>query len=247
MASCGCWALFGSGASAHDKQAALFSGRICAFGPSPVYGRVTNLGPPSPEAVKIVERITQSVGIRSNFKIIAADIERYAKAFATIENGRRVIVYNRAEFNWSDGKADWSDVGTMAHEVGHHIASHVFTSEYGAYERELEADRFSGFAMFKMGASIVEAASRFWDWPATQYHPGGLRRREAVEAGWINAKKMKQAEGERCMPGWESAETDIDGSVCRIARTCEDGTPQSRLACQDYDGAWHWAQRSPTR
>ncbi len=216
------------------------AGRICAFGATPRFRGTTGLGPPSPEAVKIVRRIAQGVGIHANFRIMSANVERGATAFATIRNNRRYIVYDRSEFSWGKGNANWHDVYVMGHEVGHHIASHVYANEISGHEQELEADRFAGFALARLGASLKQATSWFSDWPATISHPGGARRRKAVIDGWMEGHRMMRLEAEPCASGWSGSEIDVDGSICRIARICSDGEPKTRLACQDYDGSWRW-------
>lgn len=229
-----------AGCGRQSEAEDMFTGRICAFGSTPATGKTTGLGPPSPEAVKIVQRISDGVGIRANFKIVAADIERYAKAFATVRDGQRYIVYNRKNFRWSKGQAGWADVATMAHEVGHHIASHVYVNEYSGHEQELEADRFSGFAMARLGASLKQATARFGNATATKYHPSGADRRKAVEQGWKEGRRMMNLEAEPCTAGWTGQPVDVDGSLCRVARVCTNGRSQTRLACEEYDGTWRW-------
>jgi len=232
---------FPAPAIAQDSETELFNGKICGFRfSSPVFGRVSNIGAPSNEALKIVGWITDSVGIRQNFAILAADIERYAVAFATIRGGQRFIVYNRSGFSWSNGRASWGDVSTMAHEVGHHLASHVYADEYSQYEQELEADTFSGFTMSKLGATLEQAVSNFWDWPATKWHPGGIRRKKAVETGWLLAEKMKEQEDASCAPGWLGDKKEVEGATCRIVRSCDGRRQTIRLACKDYDNRWRW-------
>lgn len=217
-----------------------FENKICAFGGSRAMGRVTNLGKPAPEAVKMVRWMTDIVGIRQNIKVVAADIERYVKAFATIKNRQRYIVYNRADFDWKDGRTSFDDLTTMGHEVGHHVPSHVMTQELSEHEEELEADRFSGFIMSKLGATLEQATKKFWDWPATEWHPGGLRRKQAVADGWHHGEKMKLAQSAKCSPGFTGDEINIDGTICRMTRVCEGRQAVSRLACKDYEGIWRW-------
>ena len=179
------------------------------------------------------------MGIRQNFKILAADIAD-ALAFATIRGGQRYIVYDRNSYGWPDGQASWKGVSTFGHEVGHHTASHVFVDEYSQHQKELEADRFSGFVMYKLGASLDQATGKFWDWPASQTHPGGARRKKAAEAGWRHAEKMKARESGSCRTGWVGQEKDVDGVTCRIVQSCEGGQQSPRLACQDYEDRWRW-------
>ncbi|MCB2062391.1 MAG: hypothetical protein KDE25_02850 [Novosphingobium sp.] len=243
IAAVGCAALLGACSAPGAAQPEL-TGRACAFGSAPVFAGARNVGPPSPEAVKIVERITQGVGIRPNFKIFAADIVPNTVAFATIRDGQRYIVYDRASLDWSKGRTKWSDVVVLAHEIGHHLASHLFVSEYAEHDQELEADRFAGFALARLGASQKQATSWYGDWPETPTHPSGARRRKVVEAGWMAGQHLKRLEAEPCTPGWAGSVIDVVGATCRIARSCNSGTPQTRLACEGAGGVWRWMQGS---
>lgn len=212
-----------------------------AFGGTPRFRGVRNLGAPAPEAQILVQSISEAVGIRANFEILAGDFSKSSRAFATIRNGQRYIVYDRKEFSWGTGKASWEDLWIMGHEIGHHVASHTFTDEYSSHEQELEADRFGGFAMFKLGAPLSAALAVYTeDHPASPTHPGSAQRRAAINEGWLHGEAMKAAEGNGvCIKGWASSELDVDGSICRIAQTCN-GSQSLRLTCQDYDGAWRW-------
>ena len=245
MAGCGCLGATSLLPPGHatSGSAVTFGNPVCAFGGS-VTGAVSNVGRPSEQAVKIIGRITDGVGIRRNFKILAADIEHWL-AFATIHDEKRYIVYDRSSFNWPDGQALWAGVLTFGHEVGHHIASHVFANDQTQHEQELEADQFAGFAMYKLGATLEQATARFWDWPTTDTHPEGLRRKKAVEAGWRRAEKMKAIEAGHCSNGWAGDVFDVDGASCRIVRSCEGGKESLRLACKDYDDRWRWMRGSP--
>ena len=241
ISGCGCMIASSllPGAGAIGAGVMTFDNKICAFGDS-VIGSVTNVGEPASEAVAMLEMMTDLVGIRQNIVILAADIERYAKAFATIKKGQRYIVYNRSNFDWKGGQLSWDDVSTVGHELGHHIASHVFADEYSQHEQELEADRFSGFAMYHIGATLSQATAEFSDWPATSSHPGGLRRKKAVADGWQHAEKLATKNDNQCKPKFTGQSIDIDGTLCRMVRRCEGTTPATELACQDYDGAWRW-------
>ena len=247
LIGCGC-CLAAPGVLAQENVTDMFDGRICAesFGPYRVSGRVTNVGAPSEEAATVLRSILDVAGIRHDIELRAADIERYAKAFATITNGKRYIVYNREDHDWRPGKATLSDVRTMCHEVGHHVASHTAVDEYPAHTRELEADYFAGYALSRLGTRREKVAALFWDWPATQWHPGGLERKKETLAGFDSAEVFKIREGglpePRCEPGWQTPEIDVDGKICRVARRCEGKQETTMLACKDYDENWHWVK-----
>ena len=245
LVGCGCMAVMGP-AFANEEDKVFFEGRICAqsFGPYSNMGRVSNVGIPAPEANSILRSILDVAGVQHDIELLAADIERGAKAFATIKDDTRYIVYDRKQHDWSGGKASWFDVKTMGHEVGHHVASHTAVSEYGKHERELEADFFSGYALARLGAPREKIERLFWDWEGTASHPGGLKRKASTMAGFDQAERLKRFESgqsnQTCKPGWSTDDIDIDGTTCRVANQCEGGRSIQRMACQDYDGIWRW-------
>lgn len=245
LIGCGCAVMSGP-AVAQDVGDVLFQGRICAesFGPSAFMGRVTNVGDPAPEASSILRSILDVAGVQHDILLRAADIERNAKAFATIRNGTRYIVYDREQHDWSKGKASWFDVKTMGHEVGHHVASHTAVSEYGAHKRELEADFFAGYALARLGAPRAKIERLFWDWDGTAWHPGGLKRKTTTMAGFDQAERLKRFESGRfnptCKTHWATDEIDIEGTICRVANRCDGDRPYQSMACRDYDDAWYW-------
>jgi|GEM_PF-3317800 len=219
----------------------LSESKICALGGNPRFSGVSNIGAASPEAVKLVRSIADKVGIGANFEVRAGDFSKPWRAFATIRNNQRYIVYDRKDFSWSEGQASWEDLWVMGHEVGHHVATHVAVDEYSQHQQELEADRFGGYALSRLGAPLSAALAIFsGDHPGSATHPGSAQRRAAIEEGWRHGEAMKAAEGNGvCIKGWASSELDVDGSICRIAQTCNE-SHSLRLTCQDYDGAWRW-------
>ena len=245
LIGCGCAAFCGP-VFAQEEGEAFFRGRICAqsFGPYSNMGRVTNVGSPALEASSILRSILDVAGVQHDIELRAADIERGAKAFATIENGQRYIVYDRKQHDWEEGRASWFDVKTMGHEVGHHVASHTAVSEYGKHKRELEADFFAGYALSRLGAPRVKIERLFWDWEGTAWHPGGLKRKASTMAGFDRAERLKRFERTgtqpTCKSGWATTEIDVDGTICRIANQCEGGQSIQRMAGQDYGGIWRW-------
>ncbi|MDW3098629.1 MAG: hypothetical protein R8J41_11075 [Alphaproteobacteria bacterium] len=206
----------------------------------------SNEGEPSPEARALVTRITEMVGIKPEIEVRAADFAAGGTAFATVRKGRRYIVYDRAKFDWKNGQASFANLGIMAHEIGHHVASHLIARGASRHAVELEADRFAGFALARLGAGIVEAQEMFRaDWPASRTHPASPDRRAAVRAGWLAGK----AEGLRyhavCRAQLLSTDVDVEGRVCRVVNTCSKKQPHVGLACQDARGKWQFEVPGP--
>ncbi len=134
-------------------------------------------------------------GLPQNFDVVEAAVPNAAAAIVPGPDGlpRRVIAYNR-EFLRDLVKAtsgnDWAPVSVMAHEIGHHLSGHTILPGGSAPLIELEADKFSGFVLFKMGAGL-EDAQRAIDTlvgeAPSRTHPGRRDRSEAIREGWTQA------------------------------------------------------------
>ena len=88
--------------------------------------------------------------------------------------------------NWSN---DWESLSILAHEIGHHASGHAISGGY-SHKHELEADRYSGHLLFRMGATLSQAVSLFEKLPLepSRTHPGRADRLAAVRSGWNTAK-----------------------------------------------------------
>jgi len=221
------------------------------FAPNPIIPGVSKLQKPSPQAALVFKRICNSVGIRSNITLLSGSFYWHMKkaaAFAKIQHGRRYIVYDRNFYVFRRRPLSWKAVKVLAHEVGHHLGSHTSHFETSGQEKELEADRFAGFAMARMGASEEQALSVFsWDWPGSRSHPPARIRRQATREGWLLGQRMKKSEmvklndgPQSCTAGFVGDESQVESRACRIVKTCNNDEANIRLSCQNDDGVWVW-------
>ena len=67
-------------------------GVICSLRGASRFIRVSNMREAAPEARRVITLITDDVGIRQNFEVMAADFKTKNLAYATIHNGRRRVV-----------------------------------------------------------------------------------------------------------------------------------------------------------
>lgn len=159
-------------------------------------GKAPKLSDPAPSARAAVKWIAFVAGVAPNFELHAGEPVP-SLAFAAFRNDARVIVYDKNRFRWGDNTARWQDVSVLAHEIGHHLGTHIFILGPNAHANELEADRFSGHIAARLGASLAQALS-FTDQfseSGSVSHPGREKRRAAVTAGWRHAQDVKRAGG----------------------------------------------------
>ncbi|WP_425062047.1 hypothetical protein [Pyruvatibacter mobilis] len=231
------WLILLATVTGHAAARAEEHRHICAFKEAHGWANVEHEGPAAPEANAVISRMAEAVGIRQNFVVTAGDFTVSWRAFAALRNGRRHIVYDRKDFSWADGTASYSDLGIMAHEVGHHLAAHTYSSEFPAHERELEADHFAGFILAKFGAGIVESQEMFkGEWPASKTHPGSKDRRSAVRRGWLSARTEILRQASMCTARIEARDIVVEGRSCILVQTCEAKKPRVRFACRENNG-----------
>ena len=117
-------------------------------------------------------------------------------ASAIEENNRRYIVYSAPLFKKAEGDEaeKWRFYGILAHEVAHHLNAHSFRGEPNRLMAELDADKFSGFALQRLGASRPQAQAAVANISppeGTDTHPPREDRLQAVADGWNDACEKK--------------------------------------------------------
>lgn len=155
------------------------------------------------EGAAAVGRIMRYTGLPQNFTIMESDVPNAAAIIVMGADGvpKRVIAYNRQFMGAvarATGESDWPGTSILAHEIGHHLSGHTLVPGGSQPPIELEADKFSGFVLFKMGATLPQAEKAIAtlipeaDGPT---HPGRKKRLAAVEAGWRQSCEQQR---EKC-------------------------------------------------
>ena len=144
-------------------------------------------------AERVVDRILKPIGLIRNFKVI--ECSNTDNCFATVLKGQRFIVYDAAFMTKieEETETDWSAISIMAHEIGHHLQGHTIDGRGGQPIKEIEADKFSGFVLHQLGASLDEsvvAVKALGDEYATSTHPAKPARIDAIRKGWLEAEAM---------------------------------------------------------
>ncbi|MFN3849197.1 MAG: M48 family metalloprotease [Spirosomataceae bacterium] len=146
------------------------------------------------EADKAVEEIVRRSGLKKNFYVM--ECPNTDNCFAAVQNGNRLIVYDGAfmrRVNNMTQTKDWGALSILAHEIGHHLQGHTIIEGGSDPAKEIEADEFSGFVMYQMGASLKEAQAAIQKL-TTDYdggtHPPRGKRLAAIEKGYRNAMEL---------------------------------------------------------
>ena len=144
------------------------------------------------EAEQIIGQILAVVGLRPNFEIRAANVPNAA---AVILKNKRYILYNpkfMSAINSVSG-SDWAGISILAHEIGHHLNGHTLEAGGSRPDIELEADEFSGFVLFKLGAGLSDAQAAMGvaaNQKGSHTHPPRAARLRSIATGWNNASNQ---------------------------------------------------------
>lgn len=141
-------------------------------------------------AKRAVFNIVRYSGLPPNF--IVRENASIKTAHAFIHKDQRWIEYNPsflAQVNDSSN-TDWSAISVLAHEIGHHLMGHTLNPrKYGPGD-ELECDRYSGFILANMGASLEDALAAIslsGSEEASKTHPAKMARIQAITLGYNSA------------------------------------------------------------
>lgn len=145
---------------------------------------------------EVVAEIMKYTGLPQNFDVLPHPEVPNAAAVILIGEDKlphRVIAYNErfmADVQKATANNNWAPVSIMAHEVGHHLSGHTIQPGGSQPPTELEADKFSGYVLYKMGALLADAQKAMntlvpeADGPT---HPGRSKRVTAIAEGWEQA------------------------------------------------------------
>lgn len=166
--------------------------QACSYDGSPV--RVAKVGSELPSDCRdMVAQIMKFTGLPQNFQVVEAPVPNAAAVILLDEQKipQRVIAFNKDFMDIvrdATGGNAWAPVSIMAHEIGHHLSGHTITPGGSQPPTELEADKFSGFVLYKMGASLDDAQTAMSklvaEGPDGDTHPGRGKRLNAIRDGW---------------------------------------------------------------
>ncbi len=197
-------------------------------------------------AERVIDRILRPIGLLRNFKVV--ECSNTDNCFATVLKGQRFIVYDAAFMQGieEETETDWSAISIMAHEVGHHLQGHTIDGRGEQPQKELEADKFSGFVLHQLGASLEEslvAVRKLGNTYATPTHPAKPIRIESIRKGWLEAEAMYPKSRSMSKPAVATAPKPVNEPVvstpvlarsapARVALGCVSGN------CEDGKGVF---------
>ena len=147
------------------------------------------------EAEDALKRIMRLTGLPPNFKIRSASVNNACAVIKCDDAGNcdRYILYNQEfmERVKDQTNTNYSELAILAHEIAHHMAGHTLTNIGSSYDMELEADKFAGFILFKLGASFEDAklAYSHLSPEGSSTHPPREARIAALSNGFFEAKR----------------------------------------------------------
>ena len=105
-------------------------------------------------AYKTVVNVIRETGLAQNFVILPGDVKD-VKAY--IKNNERILEYNPEFMMQLESDTNWHGISVLAREIGHHLSHHDLQGNRSSMDEELEADRYAGFVLQKMGATLDQA------------------------------------------------------------------------------------------
>ena len=145
-----------------------------------------------------LDKILDVTGMSKRF--VLKECSNISNCVATTYNGIRYILYDR---DFMDAIAtrtnSWSSTSILAHEIAHHVNGHTLGEEETTLsesrQMEIEADEYSGFVMFKLGASLSQAQEAIRVYGSDKddsysTHPARDKRLRAIAKGYNKAKSQ---------------------------------------------------------
>jgi len=135
----------------------------CAAEPGAPAAEAT-LFPSTEAASKVLRDIVAYVGLSAERIDLRASDVANAIAYLDPLSRRRLILYNEDFVRRlsNDSGSAWVPRAILAHELAHHLNNHLEVAQADRRKiEELEADRFAGHVLFKMGADLKAVTAVF--------------------------------------------------------------------------------------
>lgn len=159
---------------------------LCGLGHQPVASPITKIRPAQPQAVRVIHWIADLIGVRPAFTLLEADFTREFIAVAATRGKKRFVIYDAKWFVFEPNAIGWYGVWILAHEIGHHLYGHTHGFKPDQHQGELNADRFGGWVVARLGGRLDQALALMPRLPegGSRSHPPRNDRTAATEEGW---------------------------------------------------------------
>lgn len=141
-------------------------------------------------AYKTVVNVIRETGLAQNFVIIPGNVKNVV---AYVEDNERILEYNPDFMQQLEGDTNWHGISVLAREIGHHLSNHELNGGTASPKEELEADRYAGFVLQKMGASLqeaIEAMEKSAQEKSGESSASLNARIAALSQGWNNSELL---------------------------------------------------------
>lgn len=154
---------------------------------------IKGIGPlrhPPVSARQALDAVTDLVGMRQVFELREADFEKGWIAMAAQRGNTRYVIYDAKWFPINDVGIGWYMITIFAHEIGHHLYGHTSGISESNHQDELDADRFGGWVVARLGGTEAEALSFTprLSTSGSSTHPARQDRINAYREGWRAGK-----------------------------------------------------------
>jgi hypothetical protein len=174
----------------------LSSQKVCGYFSTDesynIYNLINSIKNSDDDITAIVGSICTLTGIAPNF--VLQRVEGKGNCYAINYKDLRYILYDRDFLQYQAKKSQtdyWAIIFIIAHEIGHHLNGHTLKTSSNEESRnnELQADKFAGNIIQKMGGSIehIEAILDQTSYDLFSYsetHPSKIDRLQAASEGF---------------------------------------------------------------
>lgn len=194
--------------SAAKVEAIASTLQACSYDGKPVRADAAALTGGAPQdCASAVTRIMGYTGLPANFVVVSGPVPNAAAVIMLDDKRvpRRVIAFNPTFMKAAEaqvGGSPWGPISIMAHEIAHHLSGHTIVPGGSRPDIELEADKFSGYVLQKMGAPLAEAQRMILTVGSNHgspTHPAKDQRADAIRQGW--QQSCTQSGGLACAGG----------------------------------------------
>ncbi len=137
-----------------------------------------------------VAQILEATDLRNEVHVVL-DPGAKGCAYATTRSGTQYIGVDPRCVGplRKNGVYEWRAVGVLTHEIGHLLSGHTTNQKEDNPSEESDADEWSGWAMYRLGATLEEAqvCMKSMDEQGSKTHPGRGARVASVARGWNKA------------------------------------------------------------